>query len=390
MTPADQAAAWLARLPPSQLAAAHAHTDVRLVAWLGGLALLLAACALLSRAGLMDRIARRLQSARPRPWLTSAAAAVLLTLILATLKAAFDALMGAWGDQVLAAGGGVAPGPGLSARLAAAGGGVAPVMIAALIFVPLILWLMRRAPRAWPLIAGAALTAAILLVGWLPYALSLGPPLTPLPAGPVRDGLTQLIAHTGLPAHQVWFAADPPGFDADVTGGFGAAQVSVGPELAAAPPAETRAYVAHIMGHYVHGDILNVSLLVALTLFVGMLAVQRLAAPLARLTGARAVQSPADPAALPAVAALAILGVAAAMLVAGAYLRWANVGADAYSLNQAREPDGLAAVLEREWDHASVDPSPLETLIFYTHPPLEGRLQQIAAWKASTAPPFHG
>jgi STE24 endopeptidase len=379
--PAAQADVWLARLPAPQLALAQAHTDVRLVAWLGGVALLVVACAVVSRSGVIGRLGDRLQTGRPRPWLADAACAGLLTLILALLKAGFDAATEAWSDSVLSQGGG-APAPGFAARLAEAAGGVLPVTIAAMLFLPPLAWLARRRPKTWPLFAGAGVLAVVLLFTWAPYALSLSPPLAPAPPGPVRDSVARLIAETGIPAHQVWASTDPA-LDADVTGGFGAARVSIGPELLAAPPAETTAYVAHIMGHYAHGDVLNVALLVGFVLAIGLFAVQRFAAPLARLTGARAAQGPADPAALPAAALILVLATACALLASGAYLRWANVRADAYSLDHARAPDGLATVLEREWDHASVDPSPLETAVLYTHPPLKGRLQQIAAWKAA-------
>jgi STE24 endopeptidase len=59
------------------------------------------------------------------------------------------------------------------------------------------------------------------------------------------------------------------------------------------------------------------------------------------------------------------------------------VRADAYSLDYAREPDGLAAVLESEWDHQSLDPSPIETVLFYTHPPIPMRIAHAMAWKAA-------
>jgi Zn-dependent protease with chaperone function len=75
-----------------------------------------------------------------------------------------------------------------------------------------------------------------------------------------------------------------------------------------------------------------------------------------------------------------------AALAGAAYLRWANFGADAYSLDHAREPDGLAAVIEDEWrrdpDHDAVAPSPLETALFYSHPPLKDRIAHAMAWKA--------
>jgi STE24 endopeptidase len=80
-----------------------------------------------------------------------------------------------------------------------------------------------------------------------------------------------------------------------------------------------------------------------------------------------------------------MLAMTGAGLAAGGYLRWANVRADAYSLDHAREPDGLAAILEREWDHQSLDPSPVERALFYTHPPIADRIAHAMAWKASQA-----
>ena len=379
--PASAAAGWRAKLPASQLQAAQAHTDFRLLAWVGGLALLLGACAFVSHSGLIGDLRRRLEAAKPRPWAAGAAAAGLLALILAGLKAAYDAVAGWWGDAILSQGGGVPPGPGLAGRLSLAVGGVLPVTVAAVVLVPLMLWLMRARPRTWPLIGGAVLIAAVLAVEWAPYAVS--PPATTatLPAGPLRDGLMALVAETHLPAHDIYLSLEPDG--TDVTGGFGQARLTVGLDLMGASPAAARAYVGHLMGHYAHNDIFFVCLVGGLTLVAGLFAVQRWAAPLARRIGARGVLSPAEPEALPAAAMIAILAATAAALVAGAYLRWANVRADDYSLAHAREPDGLAAVLEREWDHAAVDPPLIEEVIFYTHPPLKGRLFHAMQWKAT-------
>jgi STE24 endopeptidase len=222
----------------------------------------------------------------------------------------------------------------------------------------------------------------ILALGWLPYALMAGPPSTAAPPSATRDAVAQLIAATRLPADGVRLVADP-GFSADVTGGFGRAEVSAGPLLLAGPPDEARAYVGHLIGHYVHHDVLIVCLVVAAVAFVGCLAAQRWTAPLARALGGQAVRGAADPRGLPALAVLGGATLVCAGLAGGAYLRWANVGADAYSLDHAQAPDGLAAVIEREWDHAAVAPSSLETALFYTHPPLSTRIAHAMAWKAA-------
>ncbi|HXQ15009.1 MAG TPA: M48 family metalloprotease [Caulobacteraceae bacterium] len=373
----DAAAAWLARIPADQRIAAHAATDWRLAAWTVGGALLIGACVLVSQSGLLGRLTRTLEAARPRPWLASAAAACALALILATLKAAIDAFAGWRGQRIL---GGVDGG--LGPHLAHAAAGIAPTVLGAVLLVPPALWLMRRRPRTWPLMVGLLVAGLIVAAIWLPYALSAGPASPAAPPGPVRDGLLRLIAETGIPAQGVSVSTDP-GFMADVNGGFGHAKVIIGPSLAAGPPAMARALIGHIMGHYAHNDILIFSLVLGLAMLLGFFAVARFGAPLARLIGAKEVASAADPEAMPAAAIILMLAMVCAGLAGAGYLRWANVRADAYSLDHAREPDGLAAVIEQEWDHQSVDPSPIEEALFYTHPALTGRLRHAMAWKGA-------
>jgi STE24 endopeptidase len=224
--------------------------------------------------------------------------------------------------------------------------------------------------------------AVCLAVGWGPYAFGSDPALTYAPPGPVADGLARLIAEAGVPAEGVRLSRDPT-FDADVTGGFGRARVVVGPQVLGWPAPDARAYVGHLMGHYAHTDVFVVFLLYGLVAFAALVAVQRWAAPLARWLGARQATAAADADAAPAAALILVVALGVAMLAATGYLRWANVRADAFSLDHAREPDGLASVLVRTWDHESVDPNPIETAIFYSHPPLSARLTHAMCWKTT-------
>ena len=370
-------AAWLARIPAAQRLDAQAFSDWRLTAWTVGELAVIAACALMVRSGVLGRWRRALEAERPRPWLASAASAGLLALVLASLEAVLQAITSWRGQEIQ-----THQAQNLLAALAGTAGAIAPEVIAGVLLLPVALWLMRRLPRTWPLVVGTAITGLIVLAVWLPYVLSLGPPMTPAPPGPVRDGLVRLIAETGIPAHEVYYATDPA-FDADVNGGFGQAKVSVGPLMAAAPPAESRAFVGHIMGHYAHNDILIYSLVLGLVMALGCFAVNWWAAPLARWLGARGAASAAEPEALPAAAIVFLLAMVCAGLAGTGYLRWANVRADAYSLEHAREPDGLVAAIEGEWNHESVDPSPLEEALFYTHPAMTGRIRHALAWKAA-------
>lgn len=377
MTNVDAAsAAWLARIPESQRIAAQAFTDWRLTAWAIGWLILVGACVVLARTGVLGRWRRAIEIERPRPWIAGAACAGLLALVLASLEALIRAVDKWRGQQILDD-----HAPGLAGALADALGAIAPEVIAAVVLIPFALWLARRMPRRWPPVVGAVIAALIVGAVWLPYVLSVGPPMTPAPAGPVRDGLIRLIAETGIPAHDVFYAADPS-FDADVNGGFGHAKVSIGPLMAAAPPAESRAFVGHIMGHYAHNDILIYSLVLGLVMLMGCFAISRWTAPLAKALGGGAVD-PGDPEALPAAAIIFMLAMICAGLAGAGYLRWANVRADAYSLDHAREPDGLVAAIEAEWDHDSVDPSPVEEAVFSTHPAMTGRIRHAMAWKAA-------
>ncbi|HEY3799221.1 MAG TPA: M48 family metalloprotease [Caulobacteraceae bacterium] len=296
-----------------------------------------------------------------RPWRDSLVATLVVALPLALAKAAFDAIL-------------ISPAEALAPQ--------ADNMVLALVVIPPLTWLARRAPRAWPWIAGGAFVALCLCVGWAPYAFGGAAGLTPAPPGPVTAGVQQLMASAGLAGRDVWLSPDPA-FDADVTGAFGHATVILGRQTLAWPPAEVRAYVGHVMGHWAHGDVFALFLIDGLSGLVALLAIQRLVSPLARALSGRGVSTPAAPRALPAAALICLAAYGAATLAGAAYLRFANVRADAYALEMSREPDGLAAVLVRTWNHQSLDPNPLEAALFYTHPPLPGRLAHAMTWKAA-------
>jgi STE24 endopeptidase len=380
-TPDPQAAAqaWLEQLPIAQRMAASDFTEARAVAWGLGWVLVIAVALLVLETGLLGRVRRRIERDGPRPWLSGAVLAGLFAAIVLIFKTPFDAFVAWRGDILLHQAGGVADS--FQSHLAAAHDWAPAILSAAIVLVPPLQWLIRRRPRTWPLIVGAPLAVAILAIGWLPYALSSGPAMAPLPAGPTREALLDLIHRTGIPVDQIYRSKDPS-MDADVTGGFGHANLVVGPRLDGASPAEVKAFAGHVAGHYVHGDIFTIYLLFGVLTFLGLVLVQRGFGPLARLTAMGRLTGPADPEGLPLVLMLAVLAIMGGDLTSSAYIRWVNVRADQYSLDHAREPDGLAGALEGDWDHESVDPSPWAQAIFYTHPPLKSRLVHAMTWKA--------
>ena len=370
MSPSDPAAAaahYLQRLPAAARLAAPANAArTEILLSLCVVVVLLAAWGI-ARWGLLDRIRQRLQAVgRPRWMADSACGGAAIGLVALALTPL--------------------------ALISAGPAALAPALISALrqdavwgllgaIAAPLIYGLMRYLPRAWAPLLGGISAVSIFTAVWLPFAQTAGPAnLPPAPAGPARDGLMRLISDTRLPASEVYVTANPA-LDADVTG-QGAARVTVSRGLwDHATPQELRASIGHLMGHYFHHDQLKIALLLA-ALAVGLfLVAQVLFAPAARLLGLPA--DIANPAGAPALIAVATLYLCLAVVADHALIRWINVGADQYSLDHAREPDGLAVALLDEWRGEDPDPSPLQEALFYDHPALQSRLVHAMSWKAA-------
>jgi Zn-dependent protease with chaperone function len=60
--------------------------------------------------------------------------------------------------------------------------------------------------------------------------------------------------------------------------------------------------------------------------------------------------------------------------------------ADAFGINTAREPDGMAKVALKLGTYRKLNPAPLEEFIFYDHPSGRSRIQMAMDWKAEKLP----
>ncbi len=377
--PSAATAAYLGALPPALRRAAEA--DTLWAHWLAVLIplLVLAVCWAALRSGLLVQTARRYGRDGAAPWLASAVCAGLFSAVLLLACAPLEAF-GAWRAHQ-----GAAPSLGGLAQLAARALRRDVLLIgAAVVILPAVQALMRRAPRSWALWIGAVLAAAVFAVTWAPYALASGPAdLPPVPPGAARDGLARLVRDTGIPVSGIYLS-NQEARDADVTGLPGQARVVVSKGLwSQATPAQIRAAVGHLMGHYVHGDELSLALVLALLTLGGPLAIWGLFAPAARILGARGLEGPGDAAGLPVPAAIAAIYLCVATVGFNNFIRLVNVRADQYSLDHAREPDGLATNLLRDWHDDRVDPSALEEAVFYDHPSLRSRIDHAMRWKAA-------
>ena len=176
-----------------------------------------------------------------------------------------------------------------------------------------------------------------------------------------------------------------------MTGLFRPARILLRPEAVGAPLAEVRAGVGHVLGHYRARDEFGWALVLAALGVGGVAVVLGLYGPVT--TALASGPSPArgriavsDPRALPVLWALAAAWMALAQPLAFAWDQAINLRADRFSLEHAREPDGLAMKLVRENGLQPADPPLIERLIVCSHPPLKDRLDQAMRWKAAQAP----
>lgn len=369
--PNAAADAWIAHLAPAARAAAEANTAWAETTSLVQIGLVLVVCLFLIRSGLAARVRPALEQRGMSRWTAEIAGAALLAASIALVTAPLSALSAARTH----------PGTGWAAGLMQTLRAEAPLVLLASLAAPLWLLLIRRAPRAWGAIAGGALGLMVFAALWLPYAGASGPAALPTaPPGAAREGLLSLVRDTRVPASEIYVSSFT-GIDADVTGTARRARVVVSNGLwRKASPAELRASIGHLIGHYRHGDELSLALLLAALILAVFLLVQVLASWLARPLG---LDGPGEGAALPLLTALFIVLASLGVVVDHGFIRWINVRADQYSLDHAREPDGLALALLREWKGERVDPSPLQEALFYDHPSLKSRLVHAMSWKAA-------
>jgi STE24 endopeptidase len=375
--PSAAVQAYLALIPPSVRAQAQVLADWRHIQAIGSLVVVVLACWALARSGVLARTLKRIEGGRPRPWRTSLAACAVTGLVLAWALAFWRGICSWRVERLL----GATPHPVLAhvfANLASPAGFALWIGLGAGAYA-----LVRRFPRRAPVGIAVAAAAAAFALTYAPYALSLGSQGAPvLPEGPLRARILALAAETRLPLKQVYLSFEPV-IEADVTGTPSAGRIVVTRRMLASEDLpESLANVGHVMGHYAHGDQLAYgALLAGLTLAVG-LAVIALYGPAARLMGSGAL-SLSDPAGLPVLAAVLALGIALSGPVANGFIRRINVAADAYSLDHAREPDGLARHLVLTRAREKADAPAWEEALFLSHRPLKRRLEQAMAWKAA-------
>ena len=249
--------------------------------------------------------------------------------------------------------------------------------------------ILRRVPDswwAWGTVAGAGFMMVVFMIG--PVFISpLFNTYKPVPDGPIREDILSLARANGIPAENVYYfdaSKQTKRVSANVSGLFGTTRISLNDNLLdGTSPPEIRAVMAHEMGHYVLNHGIKHTVSFSLLLLVGLQFLKfgwERAAP--RFAGRFGVRGIDDPAGLPLLAALFSIYMFLITPVFNTIIRTAEIEADMFGLNAAREPDGVAEVILKLADYRKLQPGAAEEFIFFDHPSGYNRILSAMRWKA--------
>jgi STE24 endopeptidase len=385
--PTAATAAYLATLSPAAQAKALAYTQGGHWLLLWGWLVTVAASVVILKSGLLLRLARGLEHTRPRP-LTAAFVASLLFLVADwVLELPWTSYADWWRERQY--GMTSQPWSGWLADQAILFAASLPVLA---LLLTLLYGLVRRAPRSWPLWTGAICGAFVVFGAWASPAV-IEPLLNhyaPAPPGPVRDQVVTLGRSVGVPTDKIFVyngSEQSNRYTANVAGLFGTGRVALSDTMfkQGADLAEVRGIVGHEMGHYVLHHMLWGALFQAVMAALGAVGVMLLFPLVRGWLSAGDVRGVADPAGLPIVYLIVATLSLAATPIFNTQTRMHEAAADAFSLEHAHEPDGLAKALVKTIAYRAASPSDLEEFIFYDHPSVEHRIRKAMDWKAAHA-----
>jgi STE24 endopeptidase len=251
----------------------------------------------------------------------------------------------------------------------------------------------RRASRTW-WIWGTIVTVIFLFIGTFISPVYIEPLFNtykPVTNPEIREPILAMARANEIPAKQVFevdASRQTTRVSANVSGFLGTTRIALNDNLLKqCTLPEIRMVMAHEMGHYVlnHGaKLLTYS---GIFILVGFALTRTLFDAAVRRWGNKwGVRGIADPAGLP----LLVLILSTFIFVVTPFLntvvRVTEREADAFGINTAREPDGMAKVALKLGTYRKLDPTSLEEFIFYDHPSGRARIRMAMDWKAANLP----
>lgn len=267
-------------------------------------------------------------------------------------------------------------------------GGISAIAVLAVVAIA------RRAPRTW-WAWGAGAVAGLVAVGSFLYPVVVEPVFNsfdPLPAGQLREDLLAIAEREGVPADDVLVAdasRRTTALNAYVSG-FGSSRriVVYDTLLERATQDEVEVVVAHELGHAAQDDVLKGTVLgvVGGAGAVCLVALLLTWPALLRRAGA---SGPGDPRVVPLVLLVVAAGTLLTAPAVNAVSRQVERRADLAALEATRDPAAFIASFQRlgTANLSDLDPHPLATFLFSTHPSSPERIAFARAWAAQQGIP---
>ena len=251
----------------------------------------------------------------------------------------------------------------------------------------------RRASRTW-WIWGTGV-AVIFLSGLVFIAPVYIEPLfntyKPLTKPEIRDPILAMARANEIPVKQVFevdASRQTTRVSANVSGFLGTTRIALNDNLLKqCTLPETREVMAHEMGHYVLNHDAKLLTYSGIFILIGLALTRNLFEAAVRRWGDKwGVRGIADLAGLPLLALILSAFVFVLTPLLNTVVRVTEREADAFGINTAREPDGMAKVALKLGAYRKLDPTPLEEFIFYDHPSGRARIRMAMDWKAANLP----
>ena len=267
---------------------------------------------------------------------------------------------------------------------------LAVTLIGAVMFLTVLYAVFRRASKTWWVwgTAVAVVFSFFVLIVAPVFIEPLFNTYKTLTKPEISEAILTMARANQIPVKQVFevdASRQTTRVSANVSGILGTTRIALNDNLLKqCTLPEIRAVMAHEMGHYVlnHGA----KLLTYLSIFVllGFALTRILFDAAVRCWGDKwGVRDIADLAGLPLLALVFSTLLFLATPLLNTVVRVTEREADAFGINTAREPDGMAEVALKLGAYRKLNPTPLEELIFYDHPSGRSRIRMAMDWKTA-------
>lgn len=267
-------------------------------------------------------------------------------------------------------------------------------LLVALILLPICLAILysifartRSSWWIWGSVAGIVIATVLNLAGPV-FIEPLFNKYTPLTDPKIRDPILALARANEIPVNQVFVvdqSRQTKRVSANVSGLAGTTRIALNDNLLnQCTLPEIRETMAHEMGHYVLNHGAKLTVMLAIFIFLAfVVANATFSRVIARFGESWGISGIADPAGFPLLVLIFITYAFLLTPIANTIIRNMEREADAFGINAAREPDGMAQVALKLGKYRKMEPTPLEEFIFFDHPSGRARIRMAMDWKCN-------